>query len=98
VARYADACNLFGTSAADVAHKLDVLREHCAAEGRDYGSIEKTVVVTRPALADVNAFLAEVADYAALGVTEVQTMPDRHPVEFAHELAERVAPKVAEIG
>ena len=36
VARYADACNVFATSPADVARKLDVLREHCAAEDRDY--------------------------------------------------------------
>jgi F420-dependent oxidoreductase-like protein len=43
VARYADACNLFDTP--ELAHKLDVLREHCAAEGRDYGAIEKTVQV-----------------------------------------------------
>src|SRR5712691_341566 len=40
VARYADACNLFPTP--DIGHKLDVLREHCATEGRDYDSIEKT--------------------------------------------------------
>jgi F420-dependent oxidoreductase-like protein len=98
VARYADACNLFGTGPAEVARKLDVLREHCAAEGRDYDAIEKTVMVMRPALVDVDAFVAEVGEYAALGVTEVQTMPDRHPVEFAHELAERVAPKLAELG
>jgi alkanesulfonate monooxygenase SsuD/methylene tetrahydromethanopterin reductase-like flavin-dependent oxidoreductase (luciferase family) len=44
VARYADACNLFDS--AELAHKLDVLREHCAAEGRDYDSIEKTVQVS----------------------------------------------------
>jgi F420-dependent oxidoreductase-like protein len=43
VARYADACNIFGTT--DLTHKLSVLREHCAAEGRDYDSIEKTVQV-----------------------------------------------------
>jgi F420-dependent oxidoreductase-like protein len=43
VARYADACNLFDTP--DLGHKLDVLREHCAAEGRDYDEIEKTVQV-----------------------------------------------------
>jgi F420-dependent oxidoreductase-like protein len=98
VARYADACNLFGTSPADVARKLDVLREHCAAEGRDYGRIEKTVLVTRPALVDVDAFLADVAGYAALGVTEVQTMPDRHPVEFAEQLAERVVPRLSQLG
>jgi len=40
VARYAQACNLF--PGPDLAHKLDVLREHCAAEGRDYDEIEKT--------------------------------------------------------
>jgi hypothetical protein len=48
VARYADACNVFGTTPAEVARKFDVLREHCAAEDRDYDSIEKTVLVTRP--------------------------------------------------
>jgi F420-dependent oxidoreductase-like protein len=40
VARYGDACNLFLTP--DVAHKLDVLRAHCEAEGRDYDEIIKT--------------------------------------------------------
>ncbi|MCW3840559.1 LLM class F420-dependent oxidoreductase [Micromonospora yasonensis] len=98
VARYGDACNIFGNSPDEVAHKLDVLREHCAAEGRDYRTVEKTVLVMRPPLADVDAFVAEVAEYAALGVTEVQTMPDRHPVEFAQQLAERqVAARLAEL-
>ena len=41
VARYAQACNLF--PGPDLARKLDVLRGHCEAEGRDYGEIEKTV-------------------------------------------------------
>ncbi|MGH3941401.1 MAG: LLM class F420-dependent oxidoreductase [Pseudonocardiaceae bacterium] len=95
VARYADACNVFGTTAAEVAHKFDVLCEHCAAEDRDYASIEKTVLVMRPPLADVDAFLADVAEYAALGVTEVQTMPDRHPVEFAERLAEQLIPRLS---
>jgi F420-dependent oxidoreductase-like protein len=98
VARYADSCNLFGSSVADVAHKLDVLREHCTAEDRDYDSIEKTVLVLRPALADVDAFLADVAGYAAHGVTEVATMPDRHPVRFAEQLSEQVMPRLTEIG
>lgn len=40
VARYAQACNLF--PGPDLAHKLDVLREHCEAEGRDFDEIEKT--------------------------------------------------------
>ena len=42
VARYADACNLFPSPR--VPHKLDVLRRHCEAEGRDYDSIERTCV------------------------------------------------------
>ena len=41
VARYAQACNLFNSP--ELEHKLDVLREHCDAEGRDYEEIEKTV-------------------------------------------------------
>jgi F420-dependent oxidoreductase-like protein len=40
VARYAQACNLFPTP--DLARKLDVLRTHCDAEGRDYDEITKT--------------------------------------------------------
>ena len=42
VAKYAQACNLF--PGPDIAHKLDVLREHCEREGRDYDEIEKTVL------------------------------------------------------
>jgi F420-dependent oxidoreductase-like protein len=98
VARYADACNVFGTNPADVRHKFDVLREHCGAEGRDYDSIGKTVLITRPALADVDGFLSDVAGYAALGVTEVQIMPDRHPVEFAEQVAEQIVPRLSAIG
>ena len=42
VARYAQACNLF--PGPEMAHKLDVLRAHCEAEGRDYDEIEKTAI------------------------------------------------------
>jgi F420-dependent oxidoreductase-like protein len=41
VAKYADACNLFG-SAETVKRKLSILREHCKSVGRDYDSILKT--------------------------------------------------------
>ncbi|MDG9674641.1 LLM class F420-dependent oxidoreductase [Micromonospora sp. DH14] len=99
VARYADACNLFGRAGIDdVARKLDVLRGHCAAEGRDYDTIEKTVVAAQPPLDDTDAFLAEVSAYAALGVSEVQVTPDRHPVEFAQRLGDEVLPRLADIG
>jgi F420-dependent oxidoreductase-like protein len=41
VAKYADACNLFG-SPETVRKKLDILKEHCKNVGRDYDSILKT--------------------------------------------------------
>jgi alkanesulfonate monooxygenase len=43
VAQYAQACNLLASP--DLERKLDVLRGHCAAVGRDYDDIEKTVVL-----------------------------------------------------
>jgi alkanesulfonate monooxygenase len=54
VARYADACNIFG--GAQAGHKLDVLREHCEREGRDYDEIEKTTTLS---LGDPSADAAE---------------------------------------
>ncbi|PKW25328.1 LLM class F420-dependent oxidoreductase [Phycicoccus duodecadis] len=44
VAQYADACNLFDTGLGPegIPHKLEVLRGHCDAVGRDYGDISKT--------------------------------------------------------
>src|SRR5215204_5814253 len=41
VAKYADACNLFG-SIETIKRKLDILKEHCKSVGRDYSSILKT--------------------------------------------------------
>jgi F420-dependent oxidoreductase-like protein len=43
VAQYADACNLFG-GPEEVAHKVDVLRRHCDAVGRDPADIEVTAM------------------------------------------------------
>ncbi len=98
VARYADACNVFATSTDEVAHKLGVLRVHCDSEGRDYDTIDKTVMVSRPVLDDPDAFLADAEDYARLGIGEIQVLPDRHPVAFTEQVAERIVPRIAAIG
>jgi len=45
VAKYGDACNLFG-SPETVKKKLAVLRDHCTAVGREYNSILKTKLGT----------------------------------------------------
>jgi F420-dependent oxidoreductase-like protein len=42
VAQYADACNLF--PGPELAHKLDVLKQHCEDVGRDYDEIQKTAM------------------------------------------------------
>jgi F420-dependent oxidoreductase-like protein len=45
VAKYADACNLFGRIGLDaVGGKLDMLKRHCDSVGRDYSQIEKTAL------------------------------------------------------
>jgi len=40
VARYADRWNIFPAGAADFEHKLNILKAHCAAIGRDFGTLE----------------------------------------------------------
>ena len=65
VARYADMCNLFG-DAATFKHKVDVLRGHCAAVGRDPSEVTvsrlSTLVLTASAeeTASTNDFLRQV--------------------------------------
>ena len=61
VAKYADACNLFG-SPETIKRKLGVLREHCKAVGRDYNSILKTklgVVLIDKDRASLDKMIAE---------------------------------------
>jgi alkanesulfonate monooxygenase SsuD/methylene tetrahydromethanopterin reductase-like flavin-dependent oxidoreductase (luciferase family) len=75
VAQYADACNL--TDSFDPAFyraKLDVLRRHCEAVGRDYDEIEKTASFTVDgpvdfealAAAGIETFIVYLADLAQL--------------------------------
>jgi len=101
VAQYADACNLFTQGGADeVRQKLDVLRGHCDAVGRDYDTIEKTVMGPAPdPLDDTDAFLAAAEELAALGIEHAHLRaagPD--PAGYIREFGERVAPRLAAIG
>ncbi|MEV5438471.1 LLM class F420-dependent oxidoreductase [Streptomyces sp. NPDC052682] len=77
VARYADACNLFATSPEEVRHKLDVLRRHCDAVGRDPGTVRRTVVHTGEAVTteDLDAFTRDIARYTELGIDTVILAP-----------------------
>ena len=99
VARYADACNLFAAEPAEVAHKLEVLDRHCAAEQRDPASITRTILGMSDPLADVDAFLGAMEEYAALGISMVEIMPlVEDPAAFVTRLGEEVVPRLAEVG
>ena len=98
VAQYADACNLFAPDSAVVAHKLDVLARHCEAEGRDNGTINKTILGFGDPLDDVDAFLTSMEEYAALGISLVEVMPMRpDPVAWVTQLGEQVVPRLRTI-
>jgi F420-dependent oxidoreductase-like protein len=98
VAQYADACNVFGGSPDDIEHKLGVLRGHCEDVGRDYDTIEKTMIVATDPTADVDAFLADMAQYAALGISMITVSPaGDDPVAWTTTMCEQVVPRLAEV-
>jgi F420-dependent oxidoreductase-like protein len=98
VAKYADACNLF--AGVDLAHKLQVLREHCEREGRDYDAIEKTVLFNFDLGADgenVDSILSRLRELADLGFSvahgRVLNVWDPKQLEI---IGERIVPAVAD--
>jgi F420-dependent oxidoreductase-like protein len=98
VARYADACNLFAISPPEIAHKLEVLARHCDSEGRDPETIDRTILALSNPLDDVDGFLAQMAQYAALGVVAVEVIPTGDPVAFVTEVGEKVVPALSKLG
>ena len=81
VAQYADACNIFASP--DAARKLDVLRAHCDAVGRDYDEIEKTAMFAIDPASTVDDVAATASGLAETGFTAAYvfardiTEPDR---------------------
>jgi F420-dependent oxidoreductase-like protein len=99
VAQYADACNLFASSPDEVRHKLEVLRGHCENVGRDPSEIETTMLALANPLDDVDGFLRDMEQYAALGVALVEVVPPSpDPVGFVTAVTEKVVPRLSEIG
>jgi len=96
VARYADACNLFGGDLDQIRHKLDVLRRHCDTEARDYDTIKKTMLSRLDPFTDTDGFVAEMQRYADLGIDMVIFVPDNDPVTFTKRLGE-VTPRLRDL-
>jgi F420-dependent oxidoreductase-like protein len=96
VAKYAEACNLFGVAPEEMAHKLAVLDGHCATEGRDAAEIQRTAVLGDDPLDDVDGFLRKMEQYAALGIDQVWVGPRADdPVGSVGRICEQVLPRLA---
>jgi alkanesulfonate monooxygenase SsuD/methylene tetrahydromethanopterin reductase-like flavin-dependent oxidoreductase (luciferase family) len=102
VARYADACNIFELGPAGVAGKLQVLQDHCANEGRDYGQIERTTLGILSLSMDgangtqtVDQAVERFAQYAEIGIDHaIVSLPrvsDPRSFELVPELVRRLA-------
>ena len=99
VAQYADACNLFPTP--ELPHKLDVLREHCKAVGRNYDEIEKTAVFafdTGENGEKVGQVIGGLKWLAGMGIqTVVGAVPRVYDVKRLEVIGEKVIPAVADL-
>jgi len=95
VARYADACNVF--AGRDEARKLDVLRQHCEAVGRDYDTIYKTVYYAFNTSQGAQRIIDDLGTLAGLGfdaaIGGVVNVWDVSPVEF---IGSEIIPVVAD--
>jgi F420-dependent oxidoreductase-like protein len=99
VARFADACNLWPTP--ELPRKLEVLRAHCEAVGRDYTQIEKTSLFRLDVGEKgekVDALIGQLHWLAGMGVeTVIGSVPDVWRIKPLEILGERVIPAVAKL-
>ena len=102
VAQYADACNLFASP--ELGHKIDVLKGHCEALGRDYAQIEKTTLGGGPVSASGGSgtqtpddLIESLRQQAALGIDHaILYVPNQTDPGVLELIGERVIPAAAE--
>ncbi|WP_052889609.1 TIGR03560 family F420-dependent LLM class oxidoreductase [Thermogemmatispora carboxidivorans] len=100
VAQYADACNILARLGQEkMQQALDALKEHCEAIGRDYGTIEKTFLLTVHLSGNDTAesVRARLKDLAAMGFTHaIVNLPDLYELRPLEVFAKEIIPAVAE--
>jgi hypothetical protein len=97
VAQYADACNLFTTSPEEVGHKIDVIKQHCDAVGRDFSEIEVTIA-GRDTGQGLDEFVESMQPYGKLGVKTLIVMPPTgEPAKWIEEFAAPLVQRVADL-
>jgi hypothetical protein len=99
VARYADACNLFARlGSAELKRKLEVLRAHCAAEGRDYDTLDKTVLTQWDPLRKRSQIVDQLGELHQLGFqTVIASLRDVHTIEPIQAVARDILPEAARL-
>lgn len=100
VAQYANACNLFARLGMDALRsKLDILKQHCADVGRDYGEIEKTTLDTvhlAPGQMSASDVIEQCRALAGLGIQHaIFNMPNVHEITPVETFGREIIPAVA---
>ena len=85
VAEFADACNLFDIpdGGVTIRHKLDVLRAHCAAVGRDDAAITKSVSTALGDGEPAEKFAERCAQLRSYGIGHVVVITRGRPLTVA---------------
>jgi len=99
VARFADACNLWPTP--EIPRKLEILREHCRAIGRDYDAILKTSMFSFDVGEKgekVDELVGRLHWLAGMGIqTVIGSVKDVSHIKPLEILGERVVPAIANL-
>jgi F420-dependent oxidoreductase-like protein len=102
VAKYADACNLFAQIGDEaLKNKLDILKEHCQKEGRDYAEIEKTTLGTVHLATDkmsAKDVIESCRSLAGLGIQQaIFNMPNVHEIKPLEIFGREIIPALADL-
>jgi F420-dependent oxidoreductase-like protein len=101
VARYADACNFLVLEPDEIRARLDVLRRHCDAEGRDVSEIEVTAldeIDLRPGRMSTADVIARARAHADAGVQHlIINMPDAWDVRHFAAIGRDVIPALGSL-
>jgi F420-dependent oxidoreductase-like protein len=101
IAQYGDACNLFARAGKDVLQqKLDALKGHCDALGRDYNTIERTTLDTAylaPGQQTAADIIQECKELAGMGFQQaIFNMPNVQEITPLEIFVNEIIPAVAE--
>ncbi|MBL8153577.1 MAG: LLM class F420-dependent oxidoreductase [Anaerolineae bacterium] len=100
VAQYADACNLFtGYGLEALSGRLDTLKRHCDALGRDYAAVEKTSLSTvhlAPGNQSASDVIAHCRELASIGIQHaIFNMPNIHDLTPLETFRQEIIPAAA---